>query len=61
MLRGLAQFVKMLGGDVHGAVEPVEYEVQSAARHLSRHLASLNVDCGAVLVVANVEVRRILA
>ena len=42
-------------------VEPVEDEVQGAARHLPRHLARLYVDGGAVLVVAHVEVRRILA
>ena len=50
----------MLGRDVHGAVEPVEDEVQCAAWHLSSHLARLNVDGGAVLIVAHVEVRRIV-
>lgn len=40
----LHQFVLVL-------VEPLEDEVQCAARHLSRHLARLNVDGGAVLVV----------
>ena len=41
-------------------VEPVEDEVQCTARHLSRHLARLNVDGGAILVVAHVEVRRVM-
>ena len=50
----------MLGRDVHGAVEPVEDEVQCAAWHLSSHLARLNVDGGAVLIVAHVEVRRVM-
>ena len=41
-------------------VEPVEDEVQCAAWHLSSHLARLNVDGGAVLIVAHVEVRRVM-
>jgi len=41
-------------------VEPLEDEVQGASRHLPRHLARLNVDDGTVLIVAHMEVRRIV-
>ena len=41
-------------------VEPLEDEAQGASRHLPRHLARLNVDDGAVLVVAHLEVRLIV-
>ena len=42
-------------------VEPVEDEVQCAARNLSCHPDRLNVDGGAILVLAHMEVRRVLA
>ena len=50
----LHQFILVL-------VKPFEDEVQSTARNLSCHPDRLNVDGGAILVVAHMEVRRVLA
>ena len=41
-------------------VEPLEDQMQCTARHLSRHSPRLNVDGGTILIVAHMEVRRIM-
>jgi len=41
-------------------VEPLKDQMQCTARHLPRHPARLNIDGGAILIVAHVEVRRIM-
>ena len=47
------QFVLML-------VEPLEDQMQRTTRHLPSHSTRLNVDGGTIIIVAHVEVRRIV-
>ena len=41
-------------------VEPLEDQMQCSARHLSRHSPRQNVDGGTILIVAHMEVRRVV-